>query len=113
MDLLAPLNPVEDSVTAEEPTAPLGMDLLAPPTPVEDTPVAEESSVDPLLAPVAVAEENAVQVGEIAGATIRSVLKLTKFQVTNLKERFMKLKQRQLSPAMVLLLNKKSKAHLL
>ena len=72
MDLLAPLNPVEDSITVEEPTTPLGMDLLAPPTTVDDTPVVEESSVDPLLAPVAVAEENAVQVGEIAGATIRS-----------------------------------------
>ena len=56
------------------------MDLLAPPAPPEEAP--EQPAADPLLAPVAPAEpsvdplmsvdENAIQVGEIAGATIRS-----------------------------------------
>ena len=80
LDLLAPLpTPIEESAE-EAPAPPLGMDLLAPPAPPEEAP--EQPAADPLLAPVAPAEpsvdplmsvdENAIQVGEIAGATIRS-----------------------------------------
>ncbi|MGB2446998.1 MAG: hypothetical protein ACPICB_04645, partial [Candidatus Poseidoniaceae archaeon] len=79
LDLLTPL-PTPD---AEEAPAPaLGMDLLAPLAPAEEAPVEDAPTADPLLAPLPVAEpsvdplmgadENAVQVGEIAGATIRS-----------------------------------------
>ncbi|MEC7168619.1 MAG: hypothetical protein VXW14_06495, partial [Candidatus Thermoplasmatota archaeon] len=80
LDLLAPLpTPIEESAE-EAPAPPLGMDLLAPPAPPEEAP--EQPAADPLLAPVAPPEpsvdplmsvdENAIQVGEIAGATIRS-----------------------------------------
>jgi hypothetical protein len=80
LDLLAPLpTPIEESAE-EAPAPPLGMDLLAPPAPPEEA--SEQPAADPLLAPVAPAEpsvdplmsvdENAIQVGEIAGATIRS-----------------------------------------
>ena len=55
------------------------MDLLTPLAPAEESPSEEVASADPLLAPVEPAHdplmasnENAVQVGEIAGATIRS-----------------------------------------
>jgi len=79
LDLLTPL-PTPD---AEEAPAPaLGMDLLAPLAPAEEAPVEDAPTADPLLAPLPAAEpsvdplmgadENAVQVGEIAGATIRS-----------------------------------------
>jgi hypothetical protein len=81
MDLLAPLSPPADSVVEEEPPAPPGLDLLAPLSPPEE--ITEEApATDALLSPLAPAEpvadplmpsgENAVQVGEIAGATIRS-----------------------------------------
>ena len=81
LDLLAPLPPAEDSVAEEAPAPALGMDLLAPLSTPEE-PAVEAPSADPLLAPIASEEpsadplmssgENAVQVGEIAGATIRS-----------------------------------------
>ena len=58
MDLLAPLAPAEEAPVEDAPTA----DPLLAPLP------AAEPSVDPLMG----ADENAVQVGEIAGATIRS-----------------------------------------
>ena len=55
------------------------MDLLTPLAPAEETPTEEVAPADPLLSPVEPAHdplmasnENAVQVGEIAGATIRS-----------------------------------------
>ncbi len=55
------------------------MDLLTPLAPAEEAPTEEAAPVDSLLAPVEPAHdplmtsnENAVQVGEIAGATIRS-----------------------------------------
>jgi hypothetical protein len=81
MDLLAPLSLPADSVVEEEPPAPPGLDLLAPLSPPEE--ITEEApATDALLSPLAPAEpvadplmpsgENAVQVGEIAGATIRS-----------------------------------------
>jgi len=79
LDLLAPL-PTPEEPAQEEPAAPaLGMDLLAPVSAPEE-PVADVSApADPLLAPVVESHdplmasgENAVQVGEIAGATIRS-----------------------------------------
>ena len=80
LDLLAPLPTPEEPAAQEETAAPaLGMDLLAP-VPALEEPVADEPApADPLLAPVAethdplmASGENAVQVGEIAGATIRS-----------------------------------------
>ena len=81
MDLLAPLSPPVDSVVEEEAPAPPGLDLLAPLSPPEE--ITEEApATDALLSPLTPAEpvadplmpsgENAVQVGEIAGATIRS-----------------------------------------
>ena len=81
MDLLAPLSPPADSVVEEEAPAPPGLDLLAPLSPPEE--ITEEApATDALLSPLTPAEpvvdplmssgENAVQVGEIAGATIRS-----------------------------------------
>ena len=78
LDLLAPL-PTPEEPAQEEPAAPaLGMDLLAPVSAPEEAPD-EPASADPLLAPVVESHdplmaggENAVQVGEIAGATIRS-----------------------------------------
>ena len=80
LDLLAPLPTPEEPAAQEETAAPaLGMDLLAP-VPALEEPVSDEPApADPLLAPVAethdplmASGENAVQVGEIAGATIRS-----------------------------------------
>ena len=80
LDLLAPLPPAAEEGDEEAPA--LGMDLLAPLTPPEDAPVEEAPAADPLLSPPPAAEsaadslmtadENAVQIGEIAGATIRS-----------------------------------------
>ena len=90
LDLLTPLSTPEEPVADEAPAPPLGMDLLSPLSPPEEDSVAEaseetaeeSSSEDSLLAPLSPAEpsadplmpagENAVQVGEIAGATIRS-----------------------------------------
>ena len=79
LDLLAPL---PTPATEEAPAPALGMDLLTPLAPVEEAPVENAPSADPLLAPLPAvepaidplmgADENAVQVGEIAGATIRS-----------------------------------------
>ncbi|MGA0380945.1 MAG: hypothetical protein ACO3NJ_09190, partial [Candidatus Poseidoniaceae archaeon] len=79
LDLLTPL---PTPATEEAPAPALGMDLLAPLAPVEEAPVEDAPSADPLLAPLPAAEpavdplmgadENAVHVGEIAGATIRS-----------------------------------------
>ena len=79
LDLLAPL-PTPEEPTQEEPAAPaLGMDLLAPVAAPEEPAADEPAPADPLLAPVVESHdpllaggENAVQVGEIAGATIRS-----------------------------------------
>ena len=79
LDLLTPLAAPEPPAV-EEPSPPaLGMDLLTPLAPAEESPSEEVASADPLLAPVEPAHdplmasnENAVQVGEIAGATIRS-----------------------------------------
>tara|TARA_B100000683_G_scaffold273171_1_gene318159 strand:- start:10494 stop:13130 length:2637 start_codon:yes stop_codon:yes gene_type:complete len=79
LDLLAPL-PTPEEPAQEEPAAPaLGMDLLAPVSAPEEPAADEPAPVDPLLAPVVESPdplmaggENAVQVGEIAGATIRS-----------------------------------------
>ncbi|MGB2183335.1 MAG: hypothetical protein ACPH5H_05550, partial [Candidatus Poseidoniaceae archaeon] len=81
LDLLAPL-PTPEETPVEAPTPSLGMDLLSPLAPAEETPVEDAPSADPLLAPLPPAEpaidplmasgENAVQIGEIAGATIRS-----------------------------------------
>ena len=80
LDLLAPLPPAAEEGDEEAPA--LGMDLLAPLTPPEDAPVEEAPAADPLLSPppavesaadpLMTADENAVQIGEIAGATIRS-----------------------------------------
>ena len=78
LDLLAPL-PTPEEPAQEEPAAPtLGMDLLTPVSAPEEA-ADEPASADPLLAPVVESHdplmaggENAVQVGEIAGATIRS-----------------------------------------
>jgi len=77
LDLLAPPAPPEAPEVEETPA--LGMDLLTPLAPVEEAPAEEAVSADPLLAPVEPVQdpltgssENAVQVGEIAGATIRS-----------------------------------------
>jgi len=78
LDLLTPLPTPEESAQ-EEPAAPaLGMDLLAPVSAPEEA-ADEPAPADPLLAPVngthdplMAGGENAVQVGEIAGATIRS-----------------------------------------
>ena len=79
LDLLAPL-PTPEEPAQEEPAAPaLGMDLLAPVSAPEEPAADEPAPADPLLAPVVESHdplmaggENAVQVGEIAGATIRS-----------------------------------------
>ena len=79
LDLLAPL-PTPEEPAQQEPAAPaLGMDLLAPVSAPEEPAADEPAPVDPLLAPVVESHdplmaggENAVQVGEIAGATIRS-----------------------------------------
>ena len=79
LDLLAPL-PTPEEPAQQEPAAPaLGMDLLAPVSAPEEPATDEPAPVDPLLAPVVESPdplmaggENAVQVGEIAGATIRS-----------------------------------------
>ena len=81
MDLLAPLSPPADPVVEEEVPAPPGLDLLAPLSPPEEV-TEDVPATDALLSPLTPAEpvadplmsssENAVQVGEIAGATIRS-----------------------------------------
>jgi hypothetical protein len=81
MDLLAPLTPPADPVGEDTAPAPPGLDLLAPLSPPEEV-VEEAPATDALLSPLAPSEpaadplmssgENAVQIGEIAGATIRS-----------------------------------------
>jgi hypothetical protein len=81
MDLLAPLTPPADPVVEDTAPAPPGLDLLAPLSPPEEV-VEEAPATDALLSPLAPSEpaadplmsssENAVQIGEIAGATIRS-----------------------------------------
>jgi hypothetical protein len=81
MDLLAPLTPPADPVVEDIAPAPPGLDLLAPLSPPEEV-VEEAPATDALLSPLAPSEpaadplmssgENAVQIGEIAGATIRS-----------------------------------------
>ncbi|CAI8416583.1 MAG: Uncharacterised protein [Candidatus Poseidoniaceae archaeon] len=79
LDLLTPPAAPESAAVEETPTPALGMDLLTPLTPTEEAPSEEAAPADPLLAPVEpehdplmASNENAVQVGEIAGATIRS-----------------------------------------
>ena len=79
LDLLTPLAAPEPPAVEETSSPTLGMDLLTPLAPAEEAPNEEGAPADPLLAPVEPAHdplmasnENAVQVGEIAGATIRS-----------------------------------------
>ena len=79
LDLLTPLAAPEPPAAEETPAPALGMDLLSPLAPAEETPSEEAEPSDSLLAPVEpvhdplmASNENAVQVGEIAGATIRS-----------------------------------------
>ncbi|MEC7483764.1 MAG: hypothetical protein VX998_03145, partial [Candidatus Thermoplasmatota archaeon] len=79
LDLLTPLAAPEPPAAEETSSPALGMDLLTPLAPAEESPSEEVAPADPLLEPIEPAHdplmasnENAVQVGEIAGATIRS-----------------------------------------